>query len=64
MIAPLDLFRQNVDGSVRWCGSYPTLEAGKAEAQKLIRSVGGDYFLFSQRTGNKLVIKAEPDPAI
>jgi hypothetical protein len=61
MVAPLDVFRQEPDGSLLWCGAFPDLEAAKAKVHELLASARGEYFIFSQTTGHKLFIT--PDAA-
>jgi len=59
MIAPLDLFRTEPDGSPLWLGSFPDLEAAETRANELAASHPGEYFIFSQTTGHKQFVKAD-----
>jgi hypothetical protein len=59
MIPPFDLFRTEADGSVKWLGVSADLDAAKARVLELSAASPGEYFGFSQTTGNKLFI--QPD---
>ena len=57
MIPPFDLFRTEVDGSVKWLGVCADLDAAKARVIELSVGLPGEYFIFSQATKRKLFIK-------
>ena len=59
MIAPFDLFRTEADGSVKWLGVCADLVAAKARVAELSAALPGEYFVFSQTTGNRLFIKSD-----
>jgi hypothetical protein len=59
MIAPFDLFRTETDGSVKWLGVCADLDAAKARVMELSVALPGEYFIFSQTTGNRLFIKPD-----
>jgi len=54
MVAPFDVFKHEPDGSLRWCGAFPDLEAAKDEVRELLVSSPGKYLILSQSTGEKL----------
>jgi hypothetical protein len=60
MIPPFDIFYTDADGHLIWCGTASSLEDAKQKANSAIRA--GSYqemVIFSQRTGNRLVVKAD-----
>jgi hypothetical protein len=57
MVALFDVFEQEPDGSLRWCGAFPDLEAAKDKVRELLASSPGKYLIFNQSTGNKLRIE-------
>ena len=57
MIAPFALFRTESDGSVKWLDVCADIDAAKARVAEIAANVPGEYFIFSQTTGNKLFIK-------
>jgi hypothetical protein len=59
MIAPFDLFRTEVDGSVKWLGVCVDLDAAKSRVIELSLTLPGEYFIFSQTTERKLFIKLD-----
>jgi hypothetical protein len=59
MVAPFDVFKHEPDGSLCWCGAFPDLETAKTKVRELLKSSPGEYFIFSQSTGNKLYIKPD-----
>lgn len=59
MIAPLDIFVVQKDGSLLWKGTAENFEVAKLSVQTLMASTPGDYVIYSQRTGNKTTIKAD-----
>jgi hypothetical protein len=58
MIAPLDLFRKDSNGTL-WLNSFPNLEAAIARAKELAKERPGEYFIFSQTTGHKQMVKMD-----
>jgi hypothetical protein len=61
MIAPFDIFEVENAGSVVWRGTAATLEEAKARVGELAAASPGEYFILSQRTGNRIVVG--PDDA-
>jgi len=58
MIAPFDIFKEK-EGSLLWCGEALTLEEAKAKVKAMAESEKTEYVIFSQKTGNRIVI--QPD---
>lgn len=58
MIAPFDIFRDK-QGSLLWCGTAASLDEAKAKVRALAKLEKTEYVIFSQKTGNRLVI--QPD---
>jgi hypothetical protein len=58
MIAPLDLFRTDPNGTL-WLDSFPDLEAAKTRARELAASHPGEYFVFSQTTRHKQIVELD-----
>jgi hypothetical protein len=55
MSMPFDIFRIDPAG-VRWLESAQSLDQGKTRICELAVNLPGEYILFDQKTGNKLVI--------
>ncbi len=64
MIAPFDLFRTETDGCVKWLGVCADLDEAKARVRDLSVALPGEYFVFSQTTGNRLFIKADGQSSV
>ena len=63
MIAPFDLFRTEADGSVKWLGVSLDLDAAKDRVVELSVALPGEYFIYSQTTGNFIKPDGQPsDP--
>jgi hypothetical protein len=58
MIAPFDIFK-DTDGTLMWCGTAMTLDEAKAKVRTMAATHKTEYVIFSQKTGNRLVI--QPD---
>ena len=58
MIPPLDIFRKE-QGNYVWKGAAESLELAQSKVTKLAEKAPGEYMIFSQTTGNKIVIKIE-----
>jgi len=58
MIAPLDVFKVEKDGKLRWLEAAETLEQAKSRIEALGASSPGEYVIYSQKTGNKTTVKA------
>jgi hypothetical protein len=52
----VDIFRIQMDGEPVWLDSAVSLEEGRAKISELMASVPGEYFLFCQRTQEKILI--------
>jgi hypothetical protein len=60
MIAPLDIFLTESDGStVLWKGSETTMEAARDRVRELAIAQPGEYVIQSLQTGHKSVIKLD-----
>jgi hypothetical protein len=55
VIAPLDVFKKE-DGTYIWKGVAESLALAKAKIEEM---GPGEYMIFSQTTGNKIVVKAD-----
>jgi hypothetical protein len=62
MIAPLDVFRME-DGVYVWKAAAESFELAKSTVQRLSATSPGEYMIFSQATGKKIVVKdGLPEP--
>ena len=62
MLAPLDIFKMQ-DGSYVWKGAAESFEVAKSKVEQLAMNAPGEYMIFSQTTGNKIVVKdGLPEP--
>ena len=61
MIPPLDVFKVEADGNLLWLEAAQTLDAAKARIAVLGAKSPGEYVIYSQKTGNKTVIKTGKD---
>ena len=62
MLAPLDIFKME-DGTYVWKAAADSFELAKSTVQRLAASSPGEYMIFSQNTGNKIVVKdGLPEP--
>jgi hypothetical protein len=59
MVPPFDILRVLNDGSPLWMEAAQTLEEAKARVQQLVATQPGSYVIFSQKTGNKILITPE-----
>ena len=59
MLPPLDIFRITADGEPLWVEAAATFDAAKERAKQLMKSSAMEYMIFSQRTGNRVSLKAE-----
>jgi hypothetical protein len=59
MIAPLDLFRTEPNGSPLWLNSFPNVEAAEARAKELAKDQPGEYFILNVKTGHKQPVKTD-----
>ena len=63
MAATFELLRHEPDGSVLWLGTFADIEAAETKARQLMASSPGEYFVYSQTTGEKVYIKSQGDAA-
>jgi hypothetical protein len=64
MIEPLDIFVKTEDGTYVWKAAANSFELAKSTVQRLAANSPGEYMIFSQKTGNKIVVKdGLPEPA-
>jgi len=63
MLAPLDVFKMQ-DGTYVWKAAAESFELAKSKVEELAAKAPGEYMIFSQTTGNKIVIKPDglPEP--
>ena len=61
MIPPLDVFKVEQDGTLRWLEAAHTFDAAKERIAALSAKAPGEYVIYSQKTGNKTVIKTGKD---
>jgi hypothetical protein len=59
MIALFDIFRTDRDRNLVWCEAATTLDEARAKVQSLAELEKTDYVIFSQITGNRIVIQPE-----
>jgi hypothetical protein len=59
-IPEYDIFRVHTDGTPIWLGPANTLDDAQAQIRQLRATKPGDYFIFSQMTAEKIVLKAGP----
>ena len=63
MLEPLDIFIKMEDGTYMWKAAADSFEAAKSKVEELATTSPGDYMIFSQTTGNKIVVKdGLPEP--
>jgi hypothetical protein len=58
MAHTLDIFNADANGLI-WQGTADNLEGAKANVKALRAKSPGDYVIFSQQTGDKIVMKAD-----
>jgi hypothetical protein len=60
MIPPFDIFYKDDEGHLLWCDTAVTLDDAKKKAHAMTRSgARREVVIFSQKTGNRLVIKSD-----
>jgi hypothetical protein len=59
MIPPFDIFRIETDGHLMWRGKAETLDVARLKVKMLMDEVPGNYLIYSQQTGHKMIIKAD-----
>ena len=58
MLAPLDIFKMQ-DGTYVWKAAADSFELAKSTVLRLAASSPGEYMIYSQTTGNKIVVKTD-----
>lgn len=58
MIAPFDIFKDK-QGTLMWCGTAMSLDEAKDKVRSMVAAEKTEYVIFSQKTGNRLVV--QPD---
>ena len=61
MIPPLDIFKIDPYGDVRWLEHAGNMEAAKVRLQVLGAAMPGKYVLFSQQSGNRRFFTVNED---
>ena len=67
MLNPLDIFIKMDDGTYVWKAAADSFELAKSTVQRLAENSPGDYMIFNQDTGNKIMVKdglPEPGAAV
>jgi len=63
MIEPLDIFIKTEDGTYVWKAAADSFELAKSTVQRLAITAPGEYMIFNQTTGNKIMVKdGVPEP--
>jgi hypothetical protein len=63
MLETLDIFIKMEDGTYVWKAAAESFELAKSTVQRLSATSPGEYMIFSQTTGNKIVVKdGLPEP--
>jgi hypothetical protein len=60
MIPPFDIFRVTQDNQPIWVEPASTLEDARARVMELGEFYPGEYFIFSQQTGNRIAMTVAP----
>jgi hypothetical protein len=56
MLAPLDIFKMQKDGTYVWKAAAESLELAESTVQRLAITSPGEYMIFNQATQNKTLI--------
>ena len=62
MLPPLDIFFKRDDGTYVWKAPAESLAHANAKIKELAAVSPGEYMIFSQTTGNKLIVKPDASP--
>ena len=62
MLEPLDIFIKVEDGSYVWKAAADSFEAARTKVERFATTSPGDYMIFNQTTGNKVVVKRDGSP--
>jgi hypothetical protein len=55
MVASVDIFRIE-SGNLYWCETVATIETAKARIENLTLSSRGNYFIYDQKTGQRIPV--------
>ena len=58
MVPSLDIFKIE-SGDLRWCEAVTSIETAKARIEKLALSSRGNYFIFDQKSGERIHVNVE-----
>jgi hypothetical protein len=65
MLQPLDIFIKMADETYMWKAAADSFELAKSTVERLATSSPGEYMIFNQATGNKIVVKdGLPEPGV
>jgi len=65
MLEPLDIFIKMEDGTYMWKAAADSFELAKSTVERLATTSPGEYMIFNQATGNKIVVKdGLPEPGV
>jgi hypothetical protein len=59
MVPPLDIFRVTSEGQLIWKAAAEDLETAQHRIKLLMAAEPGDYIIYSQKTGNKTLVRSE-----
>jgi hypothetical protein len=62
MLAPLDIFIKMQDRTYVWKAVADSFELAKSKVEQLAANAPGEYMIFNQTTGNKIVVKPDGSP--
>jgi hypothetical protein len=62
MLESLDIFIKMEDGTYLWKAAADSFETAKSTVQRLATTYPGEYMIFSQTTGNKIVVSRDGLP--
>ena len=62
MLPPLDIFFKMEDGTYVWKAPAESLAHAQAKIKELAAKSPGEYMIFSQTTGNKVIVKPNGSP--
>ena len=63
MLPPFDIFRIAPDGQLLWRSAAANLDIARRRIRILMAIEPADYVIFSQETGNKMVVRADNLPS-
>jgi hypothetical protein len=64
MFPPLDIFRVAPDGKLIWTAAADTLQTAQRRIRILMASQHSDYVIYNQETGDKTVVRDNPEDKI